>query len=352
VRHAELTARSATVEDASRIAEIYNQGIRDRAATFETEPRTVDAVHDWFDTPYPIVVVEAEGEVIAWANASSYRPGACYAGNAEFSVYVERAWRGHGAGRVAMLALIDASRAAGLEKLISRVFVENLASRKMLRKVGFREVGVYERHAMLDGVWRDVVIVELPLQDHAGEPQGALWQPDPDTLELWPELQPGRDILIEKRLPEPGREPIRYDATVLKTTMPEPWVETRGIWTFDTADVSGLVFEREGELREFFSPRHPFNVFAVYGATGSFNGWYANLTWPARLYRDDEMLILAWPDLVLDIVMLPDGSYSMLDEDEIESSGLRETSPWLIEQMFAARDVLLRMLESGYFPHA
>ena len=59
-----------------------------------------------------------------------------------------------------MLALIDAARAAGFWKLVSRVFIENAASRALLRGVGFREVGVYERHARLDGVWRDVVIVE------------------------------------------------------------------------------------------------------------------------------------------------------------------------------------------------
>lgn len=346
----DLSARRATIDDAARIAEIYNQGIRDRVATFETEPRTVDAIRGWFDLPYPIVVVEADCEVVAWAGTSSYRPRACYAGNAEFSVYVDRAWRGRGAGRVAMSALIEEARAAGYEKLVSRVFVENTASLRMLGKLGFRDVGVYKRHAMLDGVWRDVVIVERLLQDHDGEPEGALWQPDPATLDLWPELRAGLDIQIEKHFPEPGREPIRYDATVLQTSMPEPWVECRGIWTFDTVDVSGLVFERGGELREFFSPRHPFNVFAVYGASGNLNGWYANLTRTARLYRDGETLILAWPDLVLDVVMLPDGSYSLLDEDEIEATGLRETSPWLVDQMFSARDALLRMLENGFFP--
>ena len=59
-----------------------------------------------------------------------------------------------------MLALFDAAREAGFWKLVSRVFVENAASRALLRSIGFREVGTYERHAQLDGIWRDVVIVE------------------------------------------------------------------------------------------------------------------------------------------------------------------------------------------------
>lgn len=104
-------------------------------------------------------MVEDSGRVVAFAATSTYRPRACYAGIAEFSVYVARDARGWGAGKVAMLALIDAAQAPGYWKLVSRVFVENAASRALLRAVGFREVGVYH-HAQLDGVWRDVAIVE------------------------------------------------------------------------------------------------------------------------------------------------------------------------------------------------
>jgi phosphinothricin acetyltransferase len=106
------------------------------------------------------VVVEDEAGVLAFAATSSYRPRECYGGIAEFSVYVAREARGHGAGRLAMQALLAAAAQAGFWKLLSRVFPENTASRGLLRSVGFREVGVYEKHAQLDGVWRDVLIVE------------------------------------------------------------------------------------------------------------------------------------------------------------------------------------------------
>ena len=79
---------------------------------------------------------------------------------AEFSVYAARAARGRGAGGMAMGAPIEAAERAGFWKLVSRVFFENEASRKLLLSSGFREVGVYEKHARLDGRWRDVVIVE------------------------------------------------------------------------------------------------------------------------------------------------------------------------------------------------
>jgi phosphinothricin acetyltransferase len=107
-----------------------------------------------------VVVVESGGRVVAFASTSGYRPRECYRGIAEFSVYVARAGRGRGAGRAAMDALIDESARAGVWKLVSRVFVENAASRRLLAAAGFREVGIYHRHAKLDGVWRDVVIVE------------------------------------------------------------------------------------------------------------------------------------------------------------------------------------------------
>ena len=156
-----LAARPASLDDAERIAQIYNEGIEDRVGTFETRPRSADDVRAWFDGRHPIVVVDvADAGVIAFASTSTYRPRDCYAGIAEFSVYVARTGRGRGAGRVAMRALIDAARDAGYWKLVSRIFIENTASRKLMGAMGFREVGIYEKHGQLDGQWRDVVIVE------------------------------------------------------------------------------------------------------------------------------------------------------------------------------------------------
>lgn len=157
---ATMTARAADPADAAAICAVYNEGIADRIATFETRPRTPEEIAAWFGGRHPVVVVEDGGEVVAFAAASTYRPRECYAGIAEFSVYVARAARGRGAGRRAMEALLAAAEAAGFTKLVSRVFPENTASLALLRSVGFREVGVYEKHGQLDGVWRDCVVVE------------------------------------------------------------------------------------------------------------------------------------------------------------------------------------------------
>ena len=146
---------------------IYNEGIADRIGTFETEPRSADQIAAWFDGRHPIIVVEEGREVVAFASTSTYRTRPCYAGIAEFSVYVARNRRGAGAGRVAMEALLEAATATGYWKLLSRIFPENTASRALMAKLGFREVGIYERHGKLDGAWRDCVIVERLLGEAA-----------------------------------------------------------------------------------------------------------------------------------------------------------------------------------------
>jgi phosphinothricin acetyltransferase len=165
-----MQTRLATPADAPAICAIYNEGIEDRIATFETRLRTPDDVRAWFDdAAHPVVVVTEGDQVVAYATTSTYRPRECYAGIAEFGVYVGREWRGKGAGRQAMLALFDAAETAGFWKLLSRIFVENTASRALMRSVGFREVGIYEKHGQLDGVWRDCVIVEKLLHPVAGK---------------------------------------------------------------------------------------------------------------------------------------------------------------------------------------
>ncbi len=159
----ELAIRRARPEDAAAIAEIYTQGILERIATFESEPRTPEMMLAWLaehDERHPVLVAERDGRVLGWASISSYRPRACYAGVGEFSIYLHRDARGQGIGKVLLGALIDEARRLGYWKLLSRVFPFNTASRRLCAALGFREVGVYEKHAKLDGRWLDVVIVE------------------------------------------------------------------------------------------------------------------------------------------------------------------------------------------------
>ena len=82
-----------------------------------------------------------------------------------FSVYVRRDYRSRGVGRTVLTALIEAANAAGMHKLTSRVFPENIASRALVMRLGFEEIGIHRRHGKLDGLWRDCVIVERLLDE-------------------------------------------------------------------------------------------------------------------------------------------------------------------------------------------
>jgi phosphinothricin acetyltransferase len=159
----DIHIRTASLEDAAAIAEIYNEGIEDRIATFETELRSAEDQKAWLRSiagRYPAVVAQLEGEIIGWAAAGPYRVRECYRGIGEFSMYVRRDCRGRGVGDRLLAGLIREAQRLGLWKLLSRILPFNEASRALCRKHGFREVGVYEKHARLDGRWIDVVIVE------------------------------------------------------------------------------------------------------------------------------------------------------------------------------------------------
>jgi L-amino acid N-acyltransferase YncA len=158
-----VQVRAAVPTDASAIAAIYNQGIEERAATFETTLRTADDMLERIKgaARFPVLVAtDPDGIVLGWAGLSAYRARACYAGIAEFSVYLDSKARGRGAGKKLLNELIETAEKLGYWKLLSRAFLFNSASRALCRACGFREVGTYEKHAKLGNAWLDVVIVE------------------------------------------------------------------------------------------------------------------------------------------------------------------------------------------------
>jgi phosphinothricin acetyltransferase len=167
---AALHVRPATADDLAAVAAIYNDGIRGRGATFETAERSADDIRNWISRSHPLLVATAttatDAPVLGWIRASTYRERDVYRSIAEFSVYVASSARGRRVGDALMHALIPACANAGITKLVSRIFPENSASRALCARHGFREVGTYERHGKLDGVWRDVIIVELLLPEN------------------------------------------------------------------------------------------------------------------------------------------------------------------------------------------
>jgi phosphinothricin acetyltransferase len=162
-----MRLRAPVPADVEAITAIYNEGIAERQATFETRPREPAEVARWLEGPLPFVVAEDDGAVVGWARAQPYADRCVYDGVAEFGVYVAGAARGRGVGRALLDELAAEAEAAGLHKLTSRVFTTNVASRALHRACGFEEIGVARRHAKLDGEWKDCVVVERLLGEAA-----------------------------------------------------------------------------------------------------------------------------------------------------------------------------------------
>jgi L-amino acid N-acyltransferase YncA len=156
----QVTIRPAQTGDLARVAEIYNAGIAERVATFETAPRTVEDISSWVGDGQPFIVAIDGYEVIGWARAAAYSDRCVYQGVGEHAVYVHPTSRGRGLGSELLRELCLESERHGLYKLTSRVFADNHPSRAAHRAAGFEEVGIQRRHGKLDGQWKDCVLVE------------------------------------------------------------------------------------------------------------------------------------------------------------------------------------------------
>lgn len=146
-------------EDWSVVRRIYADGIATGNATFETEPP------DWetWDRNHHLqcrLVARIADEIVGWAALSQVSARACYAGVAEHSIYVDESRRGQGIGKRLLDAFVEASEAAGFWTLQSSIFPENQGSIAIHLACGFRTLGRRKRVAMLNGEWRDTVMVE------------------------------------------------------------------------------------------------------------------------------------------------------------------------------------------------
>jgi phosphinothricin acetyltransferase len=156
-----VSVRAAQGSDADVIASIYNEGIAEREATFETEPRHADDFRERIASGrYPLLVAELDGQLVGWAGLAAYSQRTAYAGIAECSIYVASSARGRGVGSELCRQLAEESERLGFYKLLGKVFPENAACVRMVGRCGLHEVGLHRCHGRLDGQWRDVLLVE------------------------------------------------------------------------------------------------------------------------------------------------------------------------------------------------
>jgi L-amino acid N-acyltransferase YncA len=163
-----MQLRPAQPADVDAVAAIYNHGIAERQATFETRPRRANEILGWLEEGRPfIVATDGIGTILGFARVSAYSTRRAYAGVGEHAVYVAPSARGRGVGVLLLEALAQASEDAGYYKLTSRVFTTNQASLRLHRAAGFTEVGIQKHHGRLENEWKDTVLVERLLGEAA-----------------------------------------------------------------------------------------------------------------------------------------------------------------------------------------
>jgi phosphinothricin acetyltransferase len=157
------TIRLATADDAAAICRIYNQGIEDRVATLETELRTPEERRTWLTSRsprHPVIVAETDDQITGWGGLNVYNAREAYRFVADFSIYVDRAWRGKGVGGVMLTRLVELARDHGFRKMVLSAFPTNTGGMALYAKHGFRTVGIYKEQGLLDGQWVDTIVME------------------------------------------------------------------------------------------------------------------------------------------------------------------------------------------------
>lgn len=152
--------RNLQPEDATRVLEIFQQGIDGKNATFDKETPNWEK---WDKAHFPVCrfVMENENEkIVGWCALQPISNRECFKGVAEISIYLDTEYHHRGLGKMLLKKLIIASEENGFWTLQSGIFPENQASISIHQSLGFRKVGIRERLAQMDGVWRDVVLLE------------------------------------------------------------------------------------------------------------------------------------------------------------------------------------------------
>jgi uncharacterized protein len=173
---------------------------------------------------------------------------------------------------------------------------------------------------------------------------------DQQEAVTWSALLPGAAVTVVKLAPD-GSKAARYRADVVGHCQ-DSWLLVQATWTHRSIELGGLSFCPGDELLEWFSPRSPYNAFAVFSPQDHFKGWYANVAHPARLDATIDPPVLIWHDLYVDLVGLPDGSFTVRDDDELRASGLADADPELQARIVAARSELIRRFQHRLPPFA
>jgi L-amino acid N-acyltransferase YncA len=158
-----IAIRRPTAADVERIRIIYNEGIEDRIATLDLEPKSAAEITAWWNEHagrYEVVVAERDGEVVGWAALNPYSHRCAYDAVADLSVYVARAARGTGVGGALLRDIEHRARERAFHKIVLFTFPFNKSGQALYRKHGYREVGTFKEQGMIAGEFVDVMAME------------------------------------------------------------------------------------------------------------------------------------------------------------------------------------------------
>ncbi|ATO45515.1 hypothetical protein C5L30_000795 [Companilactobacillus farciminis] len=159
--------RQATIDDAKELVAIYAPYITNTTITFETEIPTIEDFQQRIKditTNFPyLVAVDDDDKILGYAYAHLYGTRAAYAWTVEASIYVDHNYKGHGLGRELYQRLEAILKRQGVVNLLAAVTEENSGSVKFHGKLGYREVGTFQKAGFKFGRWLDVIWLQKEL---------------------------------------------------------------------------------------------------------------------------------------------------------------------------------------------
>ena len=166
----EYTIRPAAAKDLPDVREIYNHYVTNSMVTLDEDTMTLREWRSKFaylarlKLPF-LVAVSPKGQVLGYALAAPWIAKRSYRYTAEESIYLRPASTGKGLGRELLVALIDASRAAGLKQLLAVIADSGAeASLHLHESLGFRESGRMGRVAFKFDRWIGTVLVQKTIK--------------------------------------------------------------------------------------------------------------------------------------------------------------------------------------------
>ena len=153
-----------------------------------------------------------------------------------------------------------------------------------------------------------------------------------------------REIIV-RVLKHDGAEHRRWNATLSRRE--EDLIVLDAEFDVEvTHELLGLI-KRNTRTIEYYWLNRWYNVFRFLKDDGSTRLWYCNINTPPQLAANT----LSYIDLDIDILVQPDFSFQVLDEDEFEThSNMYGYTEEEIAAAYSAVQEVLAMIEQRHFP--